>query len=97
MQSIAGDVSPRQYARIEKNGRRAIFMDASRESEARPSINEFVRIARWLRENGIYAPEIYDVDTAKKTLILEDLGCTSFRQAVINGLTKRRTRLFSKI
>lgn len=78
---VSQDVSPRRYFRVSKNGRTALLMDASA-VEDKDEIHDFVRIARWLNDVGIKAPDIYEEDTAGGYLLLEDFGDVSFGGAL---------------
>lgn len=88
VQAIDGDVSPRRYARVEKNGRTALLMDCRKELPDRPGMAEFVRLSMWLRGEGIRTPEIYEVDETAKMVLLEDFGDTSFRKALDQGVSE---------
>lgn len=85
LEPITGDASARRYARIEQNGRRAVLMDCTNERTDRPGMAEFIKIAQWLRDHEVHAPEIYEIDERQKYLILEDLGDVSLRRAIDDG------------
>ncbi|MEM9429357.1 MAG: tRNA (adenosine(37)-N6)-threonylcarbamoyltransferase complex ATPase subunit type 1 TsaE [Pseudomonadota bacterium] len=70
-QPFAGDASTRRYFRA--GGR--VLMDWP---DAGPGIGAFTRITNRLREIGLSAPEIYDVDPNNGFLLLEDLGDALF-------------------
>jgi len=74
---LAGDASKRRYDRLIKTDRSAaILMDAPpHEGE---DVRPFIRIANYLRENGMSAPEIYAEDSARGFLLIEDLGDALF-------------------
>jgi aminoglycoside/choline kinase family phosphotransferase len=88
--SVTGDASFRQYARIAKNGRSAILMDCRHERTDRPGMDAFIKIGTWLKAHGIHTPEIYDVNTDEKYLILEDFGQTSFLKAMSDGTASEK-------
>lgn len=76
-QTIAGDASQRQYTRLtQSDGSTAILMDApaNRGEDCGP----FVRIAGFLRDHGLSAPQIYHQDLAEGLLLIEDLGQALF-------------------
>ena len=50
--AVGGDMSPRKYFRVSKNGRRAIFMDCSGPEAPGHKLSDYVRIAEWLRSAG---------------------------------------------
>ncbi|CTQ48900.1 aminoglycoside phosphotransferase family protein [Jannaschia donghaensis] len=69
---LAGDASLRRYIRLDKNGARAILMDAP--PDTGEDIQPFIAIADWLTERGFSAPQILARDPAQGFLLLEDLG-----------------------
>lgn len=83
---VPGDASERRYERLQKNTRRAIFMDwpyASQPAAARRYLRAtaladsppaFGALARFLRAQGIAAPQVFAADYAQGFLLLEDLG-----------------------
>lgn len=79
--SLAGDASNRRYERLtDDDGQRAVLMDAP--PDVGNDLEPFVRIARFLRANGMSAPDIYAVDEANGFLLLEDLGDDLFARVV---------------
>lgn len=68
---LAGDASFRKYDRVEKDGRRAVVMDAPPPQE---DVRPFVRIARHLHARGFSVPEILAEDPEAGLLLIEDLG-----------------------
>ncbi|MEW2918625.1 phosphotransferase [Ruegeria sp. ANG10] len=79
---LAGDASNRRYERLTDpdTGRTAVFMD-SPPGKAEP-VEAFVRMANYLREVGLSAPEIYAEDTEFGFLLLEDLGDDLFARVL---------------
>lgn len=80
---LAGDASNRKYERLSKSdGSKAVLMDAppDRGEDVRP----FQRIADFLSQNGMSAPEIFAADTQNGFLLLEDLGDDLFARVVAN-------------
>ena len=71
---LAGDASLRRYERLfnEATGRHAIVMDAP--PEKGEDVRPFLKVAAYLRDNGLAAPEIYDADKDAGFLVLEDFG-----------------------
>lgn len=71
---LAGDASNRRYDRLylTENNRTAVFMDAP--PEKGEDVRPFVKIANYLRHQGLSAPEIIAQDEENGLLILEDLG-----------------------
>lgn len=83
---LAGDMSPRRYYRGFKGGRSSVIMlypEAS--AESRQELRSFVRIGRWLRAQGLKAPEVLTVDEDLCCAQIEDLGAVSFGQALRAG------------
>jgi len=56
--------------RLAQGDQSAILMD----DPAPGALDTFAGIANWLRQNGLSAPEIYEIDTIKGFMILQDLG-----------------------
>ena len=79
---LAEDASFRHYERIERDGSRAVLMDAPPPQE---DVRPFIRITDHLRDLGFSAPEIFAEDVANGFLLLEDLGDTTFTQVLANG------------
>lgn len=82
VQPIAGDASPRQYARLfhHKINETAILMNAppSRNSSMKP----FVDIATHLKDLGLSAPLVYSHDLDNGLVLLEDLGDDLFARVI---------------
>ncbi|MBU0645005.1 MAG: phosphotransferase [Alphaproteobacteria bacterium] len=72
--ALAGDASRRRYHRLKdrSTGRCAIAMDAP--PEAGEDVRPFLKVATYLRDLGLSAPEIYAADETNGFLILEDFG-----------------------
>ncbi len=79
---LAGDASNRRYERLTDpaTGRSAVLMDAP--PEKGEDVRPFVRIARFLRDVGLSAPEILAEDSAHGFLLLEDLGNDLFARVL---------------
>ncbi|KIC32868.1 aminoglycoside phosphotransferase family protein [Leisingera sp. ANG-S5] len=70
---LAGDASNRRYERLTSaEGQTVVLMDAP--PEKGEDIRPFVRIADYLRAQGLSAPEILAQDPENGFLLLEDLG-----------------------
>ncbi len=70
---LAGDASNRRYDRlVHQDGRHAVLMDAP--PDKGEDVRPFIDIARFLRNRGLSAPDIFAVDEARGFLLLEDLG-----------------------
>ncbi len=77
--SASDDASFRRYFRIKHGNNSYIAMDAPPEKE---NSDNFVKIANLLRANKLHAPKIIKADLARGFLLLEDLGNTTFLQAL---------------
>ena len=73
------DASFRRYFRIERANTTFIAMDAPPEKE---DSSIFVSIATLLNNNNLHAPKIIEKDLDKGFLLIEDLGNTTFLQAL---------------
>lgn len=81
LSKASDDASFRRYFRIERSNLSFIAMDAPPEKE---NSKLFVEIAELLRDNNIHAPKIIDKDLEQGFLLIEDLGNTTFLQALDN-------------
>ncbi|MBX7198936.1 MAG: phosphotransferase [Rhodospirillaceae bacterium] len=79
---LAGDASFRKYDRVEKDGRRAVLMDAPPPQE---DVRPFVSIARHLHARGFSVPEVLAEDAAAGLLLLEDLGDDTYTRLLNAG------------
>lgn len=79
LSKASDDASFRRYFRIERSNLSFIAMDAPPEKE---NSKRFVEIAELLRDNNIHAPKIIDKDLQQGFLLIEDLGNTTFSQAL---------------
>ncbi|MDX2483473.1 MAG: phosphotransferase [Pseudodonghicola sp.] len=79
---LAGDASNRRYERLTDpaTGRSAVLMDAP--PDKGEDVRPFVAIARFLRAEGLSAPEIYAEDAETGFLLLEDLGDALFARVL---------------
>ena len=77
---LAGDASTRRYLRVTRGDDSAVLMDSEH-----VDIEPFCRIAARLGELGYSAPDIYAADSARRLLLLEDLGDLSFSHCLEIG------------
>jgi len=75
----SADASFRRYFRAETNKGVFIIMDAPPEKE---SIDDFINISNALCSIGVHAPEIKAKDIKQGFLLLEDLGTTTYLDAL---------------
>lgn len=76
---LAADASPRSYHRLQRDGERAVLMDAP------PGVHDvqpFVDVAEHLLAQGLSAPRIMARDVAAGLLLLEDLGDDLFARKI---------------
>lgn len=76
------DASFRQYTRLSLDGQSAMLMDAKPPEQP---VAEFDRIAKHLHSLDIKAPQSIQISNDDGLLLLEDLGETTFAQALRNG------------
>lgn len=75
------DASFRRYFRVQDRQQIFIAMDAPPLKE---NTESFIKIAKLLNQHNIHAPKIISTDLKQGFLLLEDLGSTTFLQA-LNG------------
>ena len=86
---ITGDASARRYFRLHHQNQSAILMDAP--PHANPNIEPFLRIADWLRENGLSAPQILHSDPSTGFILIEDLGDALFASLTAKTIEPEQT------
>ncbi|WP_294227807.1 phosphotransferase [uncultured Shimia sp.] len=85
--NLAGDASARRYKRLKLgSGETAVLMDAP--TEGGNSTEQFTKIATFLTNKGLSAPEIFLSDHAKGLLLIEDLGDDLFARVIPAGTAK---------
>jgi aminoglycoside/choline kinase family phosphotransferase len=82
---MGADMGLRRYARLEKDGRHALFMDMSRSGILETGLKEYVEIAEYLRTRGVTTPEIYVHDLGSGLSVIEEVGRQSFGDKVKEG------------
>lgn len=80
--TLAGDASFRHYDRLNRNGERAVLMDAPPPQE---DVRPFLKVARHLLDLGYSAPAILAEDSEAGLLLLEDLGDDTFTRLLAKG------------
>ena len=78
---LAADASFRRYLRLQRDGERAVLMDAPPPEDVRP----FERVAALLLRLGLSAPRPLAVEAAAGLLLLEDLGDATFTRVLARG------------
>lgn len=86
---LAGDASARRYERLSSpDGRSLVLMDAPPDSGE--TIRPFVRIANYLRQQGLSAPAIIGEDQDNGFLLTEDLGDERFYEIMERDPSQER-------
>ena len=75
------DASFRHYYRLHQAEKTVMLMDAPPPEK---SVSLFADIARFLRQHGIYAPEIVALDESSGLMLLEDMGDDTFSRILAN-------------
>lgn len=88
---LAGDASNRRYERLNhpQTGATAVLMDAP--SAHGNAIAPFVKIANFLLELGLSAPQILAQDAANGFLLLEDLGDALYSRVLADTPSEQTT------
>ena len=71
LKSLKNDASKRRYYRFITNHKAFLLMDSSLEKD---SLNNFIKISKWLKPNHLSSPEIYIKNEKLGLLIIEDFG-----------------------
>ena len=74
-EALSQDASFRRYWRLSLGTQTAMLMDAPPPEKP---VSLFADIARFLRRNGLYAPDIYALDEQHGLMLLEDFGDATF-------------------
>ncbi|MFQ6553760.1 aminoglycoside phosphotransferase family protein [Aestuariibius insulae] len=78
---LAGDASGRFYSRVAQgSGETRILMDVA--GVPPQSTTSFIAVADYLRENGLFPPEIYRLDLDAGLLLIEDFGDDLFARRI---------------
>ena len=89
----SADASFRRYFRATlSDGRNLIVMDAPPQHEdCRP----FLHIAKLFEEAGAHVPHVYAQDLQQGSLLLSDLGSTTYLQALCGGNINTACKLYN--
>src|SRR3984893_8407992 len=79
---LAGDASFRRYHRLQRNGRRAVLMDAPPPHE---NVTPYIAVSTLLRDLGFSAPEVFAEDRAGGFLLIEDFGDGTYTSLLDHG------------
>lgn len=83
---LAGDASFRRYYRVQRNGCRAVLMDAPPDRE---DVRPFIAVSQHLQTLGLSAPCILAADIGQGFLLLEDFGDDTFSRLLASGAEER--------
>lgn len=75
---MGADMGLRRYLRLEKGGKRALFMDMSRAGILETGLREYVQVAEYLSALKVNVPEIYAYDLPSGYAVIEETGTSSF-------------------
>ncbi len=76
------DASFRRYWRLHQANKSIMLMDAPPPEKP---VSQFAKIAQFLRQHGLYAPQIYAFDDANGLMLLEDLGEKTFTRILASA------------
>jgi len=83
---LAGDASFRRYHRLQRNGRRAVLMDAPAPHE---DVTPYIAVSTLLRGLGFSAPEVFAEDRTGGFLLIEDFGDGTYTRLLDHGADER--------
>lgn len=86
----SADASFRRYFRLSGATRSLIVMDAPPPQE---DVRPFIEVAQRLHGAGLHAPRVLAADIAQGFLLLDDLGCEPYLQALQTGTPARADAL----
>ena len=79
---LANDASFRRYERLQRDGDRALLMDAP---PPREDVRPFMTVAALLHRLGLSAPAVHAADVEAGLLLLEDLGDETYTRVLGQG------------
>ena len=71
LKPLKNDASKRRYYRFTNNNKEFLLMDSSLEKK---SLENFIKISKWLKSNQLSSPEIFIREKKLGLLIIEDFG-----------------------
>lgn len=91
---ITSDAAPRNFFRLEKEGKRFILMesppDDHHQSIAGHRLDDFIRVAEGLRSVGLSAPKVFEQDLKNGYLLVEDFGDLKYNKVIDEHPEKER-------
>lgn len=94
IEPIPGDASFRRYFRLRRDGETAMLMHAPPPEE---DPEPFLKVAHWLHDHGLRAPDIFAEDAAKGWILLEDFGDRRLREWLDENPAEEEARYASAI
>ncbi len=92
LESLNGDAGFRRYCRVDSEPKLlAVYAPVETEDS-----HAFVAIARYLRDQGVHAPDVIAVDFERGFLLVEDFGDTLYSQALEQERDKA-TELYGEV
>lgn len=88
LEAIKGDASKRVFARVQKDNKSYIIIDANPDLGEEPTA--YAAITSLLRQGGMNAPEIIAQDLRKGFFLVEDFGDTLFSQLLKSDFSKEK-------
>jgi N-acetylmuramate 1-kinase len=82
LEPASSDASFRRYFRILSGAATYVVMDAPPQRE---DVRPYLKVSRMLEGIGVHVPRVYESDSARGLLLLEDLGSTVFLQRLNAG------------
>lgn len=98
VEALPQDGALRQYTRIHKDNKTALFMDCGPDLGHGMGISlpDFMRIGKWLRSLGIRTPDVLAADETNNIAIVEDFGSVTMKQALMNAAPAEQMALYDK-
>ena len=88
LKPLKNDASKRRYYRFTNNKKELLLMDSSLE---KVSLENFIKITKWLKSNHLSSPEIYIKDENLGLLIIEDFGNNKYSILFKKEKKKKKT------
>jgi len=82
VEPASSDASFRRYFRAFHGEKTYVVMDAPPDKE---DVRPYLKVTRLLEEIGVHVPHVYEADTGRGLLLLEDLGGTHYLQRLNAG------------
>ena len=88
LKPLKNDASKRRYYRFTNNKKELLLMDSSLE---KVSLENFIKITKWLKSNHLSSPEIYIKDENLGLLVIEDFGNNKYSILFKKEKKKKKT------